>query len=165
MKLARELHDKVLFADAKINKADWLTAVAGMAGVLGIGLGLWWADAAAAAAVISIDIVHDGFANLRTVVTDLMDKRSTTVDDSAVDPLTTRVEHEMQALSWVREARARLREHGHVYFGEAFVVPRDRTAHIVERIQEAHDGLQRLTGASTTSSWLSRRRSKRLTPG
>ena len=66
MKLARELHDKVLFADAKINKADWLTAVAGMAGVLGIGLRLWWADAAAAA-VISIDIVHDGFANLRTV--------------------------------------------------------------------------------------------------
>jgi cation diffusion facilitator family transporter len=141
--LARELHDKVLFADAKINKADWLTAVAGMAGVLGIGLGLWWADAVAAA-VISIDIVHDGFANLRTVVTDLMDKRPTTVDDSAVDPLTTRVEHEMQALSWVREARARLREHGHVYFGEVFVVPRDRTAHLVERIQEAHDRLQRL---------------------
>jgi cation diffusion facilitator family transporter len=141
--LARELHDKVLFADAKINKADWLTAVAAMAGVLGIGLGLWWADAVAAA-VISVDIVHDGFANLRTVVTDLMDKRPTTVDDRAVDPLTARVEREIQDLSWVREARARLREQGHVYFGEVFVVPRVGTVDLVERIQEAHDRLQRL---------------------
>ncbi|HYZ11817.1 MAG TPA: cation diffusion facilitator family transporter [Actinomycetota bacterium] len=141
--LARELHDKVLFADAKMNKADWLTAVAAMAGVLGIGLGLWWADAVAAA-VISIDIVHDGFVNLRTVVTDLMDKRPTTVDDSAVDPLTTRVEREMHDLNWVREARARLREEGHVYFGEVFVVPKDGTADLVERVREAHERLLKL---------------------
>jgi cation diffusion facilitator family transporter len=141
--LARELHDKVLFADAKMNKADWLTAVAAMAGVLGIGLGLWWADAVAAA-VISIDIVHDGFVNLRTVVTDLMDKRPTTVEDSAVDPLTARVEREIHDLSWVREARARLREEGHVYFGEVFIVPKDGTVDLVERVREAHDLLQRL---------------------
>jgi cation diffusion facilitator family transporter len=141
--LARQLHDKVLFADAKMNKADWLTAAAAMAGVLGIGLGLWWADAVAAA-VISTEILHDGFVNLRTVVTDLMDKRPTTVDDSAVDPLTARVEHEMQGLDWVRDARARLREEGHVYFGEVFVVPRERTAGLLERIEEAHDRLKQL---------------------
>ena len=28
--LARELHDKVLFAEAEINRADWLTAGAGL---------------------------------------------------------------------------------------------------------------------------------------
>jgi len=43
--LAEALHDKVLHADATMNKADWLTAGAAMVGVLGIGLGLWWADA------------------------------------------------------------------------------------------------------------------------
>jgi cation diffusion facilitator family transporter len=135
--LARALHDKVLFADAKMNKADWLTAVAAMTGVFGIALGLWWADAAAAA-LISLDILHDGFVNLRTVVTDLMDKRPTTVDDSAVDPLPARVETEMKRLGWVRDARARLREQGHVYFGEVFVVPRDGTSDLVDRIEDAH---------------------------
>jgi cation diffusion facilitator family transporter len=119
--LARQLHDKVLFADAKINKADWLTAAAAMAGILGIGVGLWWADAVAAA-VISLDILHDGIQNLRTVVGDLMDRRPTTVE-GAVDPLQARVENELRGLAWVGAARARLREEGHVYFGEVIVVP------------------------------------------
>jgi cation diffusion facilitator family transporter len=141
--LARQLHDKVLYADAKMNKADWLTAVAAMAGVLGIGLGLWWADATAAA-LISTSILHDGFVNLRTVVTDLMDKRPTTVDDSAADPVTTRLETEMERLGWVREARARLREEGHVYFGEVFIVPRDGTGSLLERVEEAHDLIRKL---------------------
>ena len=44
IRLAEELHNKVLYADAKMNKADWLTAGAAMVGVLGIGFGLWWAD-------------------------------------------------------------------------------------------------------------------------
>ena len=42
--LAKELHDKVLYADAEMNRADWLTAGAAMLGVVGIGFGLWWAD-------------------------------------------------------------------------------------------------------------------------
>jgi divalent metal cation (Fe/Co/Zn/Cd) transporter len=41
--LAEELHNKVLYADAKMNKADWLTAGAAMVGIVGIGFGLWWA--------------------------------------------------------------------------------------------------------------------------
>jgi divalent metal cation (Fe/Co/Zn/Cd) transporter len=136
--LARALHDKVLFADAKMNKADWLTAVAAMTGVLGIALGLWWTDAVAAA-VISLSILRDGAGNLRTVVTDLMDKRPTTVDDSAVDPVTARLENEIRGLDWVHDARARLREEGHVFFGEVFVVPRDGTSDLVRRIKEAHE--------------------------
>jgi cation diffusion facilitator family transporter len=70
MPLAQALHDKVLYADAKMNKADWLTAGAAMVGIVGIGLGLWWADAAAAI-VISLDIIHDGFTNLRQALADL----------------------------------------------------------------------------------------------
>ncbi|HEX2196193.1 MAG TPA: cation transporter [Actinomycetota bacterium] len=122
--LARELHDKVLFADAKMNKADWLTGMAAGAGVLGIAFGLWWADAVAAA-IISADILHDGLSNVRNAVADLMDTAPATVDGSGRDPLPARVETEMRRLPWVAEAKARLREEGHVFFGEVFVVPRD----------------------------------------
>ncbi|MGH2807192.1 MAG: cation diffusion facilitator family transporter [Actinomycetota bacterium] len=120
--LANELHDKVLFADAKMNKADWLTAVAAILGVLGIAWGLWWADAVAAS-VISLDIIRDGVTNLRASVSDLMDSAPTVVDGSSVDPLPARMETEMKKLSWVRDARVRMREDGHVYFGEIFVIP------------------------------------------
>lgn len=51
--LARALHESTLYADASMNKADWITSAAAIVGVLGIGLGLWWADAVAAA-VISV---------------------------------------------------------------------------------------------------------------
>ncbi|HEX2295263.1 MAG TPA: cation transporter [Actinomycetota bacterium] len=121
--LARELHDKVLFADAKMNKADWLTGCAAIAGVLGIAYGLWWADAVAAA-IISADILHDGISNVRHAFADLMDTAPTRVDGSGRDPLPARVETEVEKLAWVERASARLREEGHVYFGEVFVVPR-----------------------------------------
>jgi len=47
-----------------MNKANWLTAGAAMVGVVGIGFGLWWADAAAAA-IIPLDITEDGVSNPR----------------------------------------------------------------------------------------------------
>lgn len=133
--LARDLHDKVLFADAKMNKADWLTAGAAMVGVAGIGMGIWWADAAAAA-FISLDILHDGFTNLRSVISDLMDSRPSSVDHARDDPLPARVETEMRNLSWVRDARVRMREEGHVFFGEIFLVLREER-NVVRRLHEA----------------------------
>ena len=95
--LAKDLHDKVLFADAKMNKADWLTGAAASLGVLGIAYGLWWADAVAAL-VISTDILHDGVSNVRVAVSDLMDSRPSRVDQSGKDPLPRRVEEEMRKL-------------------------------------------------------------------
>ena len=65
IKLARELHDKVLYADAKMNKADWMTALASLVGVAGIGIGWWWTDAVAAL-FISLSILSDGIQNLRS---------------------------------------------------------------------------------------------------
>ena len=124
IKLARQLHDKVLYADADMNKADWLTGAAAILGVIGIGFGLWWADAVAAL-VISFDIVHDGVTNLRAAVTDLMDRRPMSVDHKTNDPLQVRVENELKSLPWVADAKVRLREEGHVYFGDALVIPRD----------------------------------------
>jgi cation diffusion facilitator family transporter len=140
--LARELHDKVLFADAEMNRADWMTAGAAMLGVVGIGLGLWWADGVAAS-LISINIVHDGYKNLQAALGDLMDKEPTVVDHSRADPLPKRIETELRALPWVRDAEVRLREEGHVFIGEAFVVPVD-DRDLVGRLDDANRQLRKL---------------------
>ena len=133
--LAEELHNKVLYADAKMNKADWLTASAAMVGVVGIGFGLWWLDAVAAA-LISLDITKDGVSNLRRAVVDLMDQTPTTIDEDDADPLRDRLAEMLQDLDWVEDVDLRLREEGQVYFGEALVVPSDST-NILEKVEVA----------------------------
>jgi cation diffusion facilitator family transporter len=135
IRLAEELHNKVLYADAKMNKADWLTAGAAMVGVVGIGFGLWWLDAVAAA-LISLDITKDGFSNLRRAVVDLMDQAPTTVDHDDPDPLRGQLAAMLQDLDWVEEVDLRLREEGQVYFGDALVVPADETD-ITEKVEDA----------------------------
>jgi divalent metal cation (Fe/Co/Zn/Cd) transporter len=140
--LARDLHDKVLLADAQMNKADWLTAGAAIVGIVGISVGLWWADAAAAL-FIAVDILRDGWKYVRLATTDLMDRAPVTVEGDREDPLPARVETELERLPWVREARVRMREEGHVFFGEAFVLPSDRR-NLVGRIEDAARGLREL---------------------
>lgn len=120
--LAAELHDKAMHADADMNKADWMTALAGLVGVGGIALGLWWADGVAAA-FISFEVVRDGVKNVRRVVSDLMDSEPTTVSKSRPDEVVERLETWFRGLHWVSDARVRLREEGHVFTGEVFVVP------------------------------------------
>ena len=140
--LARALHDKALYADAEMMFADWKSVIAAVLGIIGISLGLWWADGVAAS-VISIDIVRDGVSNVRQVVRDLMDHVPTTVDHAAIDPLPARVENEVRGLPWVRDARARLREEGHVYFGEIHVVPSDER-NLFTNIDKAHQHIRTL---------------------
>jgi cation diffusion facilitator family transporter len=136
--LARELHDKVLYADADMNKADWMTSVGTIVGVLGIGVGLWWMDAAAAL-FIAASIVHDGVSNLRAAVVDLMDARATTFDDAQPHPLVGRVDQYLASLPWVREAGSRVRDEGHVFHIEAFVVPHRRKVALSD-IETAREG-------------------------
>jgi cation diffusion facilitator family transporter len=137
--LAKELNDKVLYADAEMNRADWLTGCAAMLGVVGIGFGLWWADAVAAS-IISLDIVRDGGKNLRVAVDDLMDKEPTVVDDSRADPLPLWIKNELMLMDWVKDAEVRLREEGHVFVGEAFVAPVDNED-LVNRLERANEHL------------------------
>ena len=131
---ARALHDKTLKADADMNRADWLTALSGIVGVLGIGMGWWWADAAAGG-FISVGIIRDGVINLREVVADLMDRRPVTVDG---EPSETprRVRETLMALPWVESAEVRLREEGHVFVGEVFLTTA-ATRDLSDRISEA----------------------------
>jgi len=122
MKLAEKLHDKVLYADADMNKADWMTAAAAAAGVAGIGFGLWWADYAAAL-LISFSILHDGVRNTRAAISALMDKRARTYDDAEPHPLGYRIDEYLRRLDWTETAQSRNRDEGHVFHVESFVVP------------------------------------------
>lgn len=79
--VARALQDKVRHTDAMMQKADWMTGLAGIAGILGVGLGYWWADATAAAA-ISLSILHDGINALRGAVAELIDGTPRALDSN-----------------------------------------------------------------------------------
>jgi cobalt-zinc-cadmium efflux system protein len=70
--LSETLSDKLLHTDALMNKANWMTGAAGIGGVIGLGLGWWWADSVAAA-IISIDIINDGVRALRSSTAELVD--------------------------------------------------------------------------------------------
>ncbi|GAA1255525.1 cation diffusion facilitator family transporter [Arthrobacter pascens] len=136
IKLAEKLHDKVLYADADMNKADWMTAGAAAVGVLGIGVGLWWADYAAAL-LISVSILRDGVKNLRGAVGALIDTRAHTVDDSAPDPLNRRIDVYLKGLPWVSQAASRIRDEGHVFHIESFVVPAGGAVPSLETLEDA----------------------------
>src|SRR5690554_3314489 len=138
MELARKLHNKVLYADADMNKADWMTAVGSMVGVAGIGLGLWWMDAAAAIFIAST-ILSDGVKNMRGAITDLMDTRATTFDESEPHPLIHRVDAVLRKLPWVKQAGSRVRDQGHVFHVESFVVPKHGRAPSLRRLEAARD--------------------------
>jgi cation diffusion facilitator family transporter len=119
LRIAGRIHDKTLKADADMNRADWQTDLAGIVGIAGIGMGWWWADAAAGA-FISAAIVRDGARNLREVVADLMDSYPRTVEGKPSD-VPERVRRAVEALPWVQGAEVRMREEGHVFNGELFV--------------------------------------------
>jgi divalent metal cation (Fe/Co/Zn/Cd) transporter len=135
MPLAAELHDKVLTADAKMNRADWLTGSAAALGVLGIGLGWWWADSAAAI-VIALDIVHDGWKYCRAAVADLMDSRPSTYDEREVHPLVPEIRRLVAGWDWIERAVVRLRESGHVINVEVIAVPLSE-AGVLDRVEAA----------------------------
>jgi cation diffusion facilitator family transporter len=134
-RIAEQLHDKVLYADAEMNRADWLTAGAAILGVLGIGAGVWWADAVAAL-IIGADIVRDGITTTRGAVANLMDNSPRVVDGSRPHPLTDRLLAAARDHDWVADAWLRLREEGHVFAGELLVVPVAGTDRLVERLEQ-----------------------------
>lgn len=138
-KLAPVLHNKLLFADADMAKADWQTTVASIVGVLGVGAGVWWLDGAAAV-FISLGIIWDGSRNTRTAIVDLMDQRARTFDSAHPDPLAREIVSYLRSRPWVKDAAVRLRDQGQVFHVEAFVVPR-RSKVAVQDITRVAEGI------------------------
>ncbi|MDQ3494883.1 MAG: cation transporter, partial [Pseudomonadota bacterium] len=134
-RLASELHLKPLQTDADMNKADWMTGLTGVAGIVGIGFGLWWADAAAAL-LISASVLKDGLGNLKSAIRDLHDARPETTDRKQGDPLVGRVHTAVSALDWVEDCSVRLHEEGPRLCGLVIVSPRDGRA-LATRLAEA----------------------------
>ncbi|MCA0851281.1 cation transporter [Salipiger thiooxidans] len=93
--LARATMDKILYTDADMNAADWKTGLAGIAGIIGIGFGFWWADAAAAG-LISFDILRDGLRNIRIAVAELLDGAPRELDSTDVHPIVDTLSTELR---------------------------------------------------------------------
>jgi cation diffusion facilitator family transporter len=140
--VAEKLHDKALDADADMNKADWMSEGAAIVGILLVGMGQWWGDAVAAA-FISVNIIRDGFRNLREVLADLMDKTPTKLGGTDPEPLPRKIAKAAEELAWVEKASVRLREQGHVLNGEVFVVPNADTVRVSD-IEDASRDLAKI---------------------
>ncbi len=121
--LAEDLHNKLLFTDASAQKADYMTALAAILGILGVGAGIWWADAAAAL-FISVSVLKDGIQHVKTASLDLMDRYPQRLKTKDEDKIIMKVEETANSWPWVKEAKVRFREAGQVYFGQVAVVPK-----------------------------------------
>lgn len=122
--LAKELHNKVLYTDASAQKADYMTAFAAILGIGLVGLGFWWGDSAAAL-FISFSVLRDGLTRVKAAALDLMDRHPKNVQNTGEDELIGKIEENVKSWPWVRDAKARFRESGQVYFGQVAVIPKE----------------------------------------
>lgn len=119
LKLAPAIHDRILHTDAEMNKANILTGLATMIGVIGIGLGFWWTDSLAAI-LVSFDILKDGWKETRDSTTALLNRAPKDLQGHYIN-LPDRVLDFLKSLDWVEKADVRMYENGHIIFGEAFL--------------------------------------------
>ena len=120
--VARAINDKVLHTDADMQKADWMTGVAAIGGVIAIGFGYWWADAAAAG-IISLGILHDGISELRASTAELVDGAPRKLEKDEVAEEAEQLQAELERL--FPDAEVRLRETGRVIRAQVTSRPPD----------------------------------------
>lgn len=140
--MAKKLHNKLLYTDSSAQKADYMTALAAILGILGVGLGLWWADAVAAI-FISGSVLKDGIKHTKTATLDLMDRYPKRLLAEDQDQIIVDVGKRVQSWDWVAAAKVRFREAGQVYFGQIAVVPKgdidlNKIAEGYEEIKSMH---------------------------
>ncbi len=111
-KIAKVLHDKVLWTDAETNAADWQTGLAGIAGIVGIAFGLWWADAAMAV-LISLSVLKDGLTGMVISTIVLLDGAPRKLASMDIDPEAERIVAELE--SRYENARIQVRETGRYF--------------------------------------------------
>ena len=127
--VARTINDKVLHTDAEMQKADWMTGLAAIAGVIGIGFGFWWADAGAAG-LISFSILRDGITALRASTAELIDGAPRKLDKDEVAEETELLREELERR--FPGAEVRLRETGRVIRAEVTARPPDRPLDLLD---------------------------------
>src|SRR5690606_36805293 len=90
-------------------------------GIIGIGQGFWWDDAAAAS-IIALDVLKDGSTHVRKAMFQLIDQRLTEIMSNTPLGLETLFSRRLMREPDVLDVEARLREEGHLVGGEIFVV-------------------------------------------
>lgn len=91
-----------------------------------------------------MSILHDGFKNMRQAVRDLLDGRATPVDSDEPHPLNEELWRIATHTPWVADAAVRMRDMGHVFHAEVFVVP--TTSPTLEAVED-------LTARLRASDW------------
>lgn len=114
-------------------KADWMAETATATGVLGVGFGIWW------------------LVRSQPRSADILEHRPMKTDRSGPEPAIGKLRVYVQRLGWVETASFRLREVGHLLFGEVFVTPRGDPDNLPARIDRAVAGRASSTGAFATS--------------
>ena len=146
MEVARLLHDKPLYADADMNRANWMTNGAGIVGLSLVAWGLWWGDALAAL-LISLDILRDGWTNVCRSLSDVMDHHPVDIEKDTQEPIFDDVRRAVRALPFVQDERVLLREHGRYLFAEIFIQPNER------RMPPVVEASQQVRRAVMTLDW------------
>lgn len=124
LKIAKKVNLQLLYVDAKGQKADWLTSVATIFGILGIGYGLWWTDAVAAI-IIAIDILSDAFKSLKASFSEAMDRMPIDPLLKNQDPIVERVEEIVSREKWIENFVVRFQKSGNKIRGEVLVIAPD----------------------------------------
>lgn len=118
--VAERIRDKVLHTDALMQKADWQTGLAGIAGIIGIGIGWWWADATAAL-FISLSIIKDAVGALDKAVAELLDGTPRALDSNDLSDDAKQLIAALEAR--FGKADVRLRETGRYIAAEVDCLP------------------------------------------
>ena len=139
--LSKKLHNKLLYTDASAQKADYMTALAAIVGILAVGAGYWWADAVAAL-FISFSVLKDGITRTKVAALDLMDRYPEHIENDKEDELVEEVKQAVSKWPWVREVEVRFREAGQIYFGQVVVVPSDNFS--IKDIEEGYEKIRKM---------------------
>lgn len=141
LKLADKINDQVLYTDAIMNKADWLTASVTMVGVIGIGFGIWWFDSLAAS-IVAADIAYDGIKQTKEAFTSLINRAPMNLKGEYIE-LPDQVILALKEFPWINKAEVRLYEQGHLIFGEGFISVKEKCVS-TQQIQEATKKIQNM---------------------
>jgi cation diffusion facilitator family transporter len=133
--VAKLLHDKALYADADMNRANWMSNGAGFIGLALMAWGFWWGDTIAAL-LISLDIMHDGWTNVARSLSDVMDHHPTDLETDRQDPLVADIYRAVKALPFVEDTRVLMRDHGRYLFAEVFVQPNEQAPEATEATRQ-----------------------------
>ena len=92
-----------------------------------------------------MSILRDGWANLRGAIQGLADARPTRFDGTDPHPLVHEIDRVLAEVEWADDRGARVRDEGHVFHVEAFLVPADGQEITVERLADVRAGLSELS--------------------